>query len=160
LELAGRLFFSVPLRPSPTLYLLAIAGGIAWLWNWGVLYSAVMRYEGARHGLLDVGASLISFGSFSRLVRWASILLFFAGLVAYCRARGATNAEDRIFFVLMGMMTALCLRGFFNSVDSDWPSIDAKLQALTFPLFPLIAWQTVRIWTSGRWPTDAYFEMR
>jgi hypothetical protein len=160
LELAGRLFFSVPLRPSPTLYLLAVAGGVAWLWNWGVLYSAVMRYEGAQHGLLDVGASLISFGGFSRPVRWASILLFFSGLVAYRRAQGATNAEDRIFFVLMGVMTALCLRGFFNSVDSDWPSIDAKLQALTFPLFPLIAWQTVRIWTSGRWPTDSYFEMR
>ncbi|HYK62451.1 MAG TPA: hypothetical protein VEV85_23635, partial [Bryobacteraceae bacterium] len=73
---------------------------------------------------------------------------------------GAANPEDRIFFVLMGVMTALSLRGFFNSSQSNAPELPATLQALTFPLCPLIAWQTVRIWTSGRWPTDSYFEMR
>ena len=61
--------------------------------------------------------------------------------------------------MLMGVMTALSLRGFFHSVISDEPELPATLQALTFPLFPLIAWQTVRIWTRGRWPTDSYFEI-
>ena len=160
LELAGRLFFSVSLRPSPMLYLLAVAGGIAWLWNWGGLFSEVIRHEGAKHGLLYVAAALGDPWIFISSVRWASNLLFLAGLVAYCRARGATNAEDRIFFVLMGVMTALCLRGFFHSILSDAPELPATLTGLAFPLFPLIAWQTVRIWTSSRWPTGAYFEMR
>lgn len=159
LELAGRLFFSVPLRPSPTLYLLAVAGGVAWLWNWGVVFFEVIRHEGAKHGLLDVAAILVNPWIFMSSVRWASTLLFFAGLAAYRRVQGATNAEDRIFFVLMGVMTALSLRGFFNSVNSDTPEVPATLAALTFPLFPSIAWQTVRVWTSGRW-TDSSFEMR
>jgi hypothetical protein len=160
LELAGRLFFSVPLRPSTTLYLLAVAGGGAWLWNYGVLFSDLIRHEGVRHGLLDVAAVLIEPWTFISSVRWTSNLLFFAGLVAYCRAQRATKAEDTIFFVLMGVMTGLCLRGFFNSIHTDVPELPATLVALAFPLFPLIARQTVRIWTSGRWATDSYFEMR
>src|SRR5215469_15837931 len=142
-EWAGRLFFSVPLRPSPTLYLLSAAGGVAWLWTCGVSVPEVMRDQGAGHGLLEVGAFLIKPGIFIRPVRWASTLLFFASLVAYRRARGAAKPEDRIFFVLMGVMTALSLRGFFNSSQSNAPELPATLQALTFPLFPLIAWQTV-----------------
>src|SRR5215471_19854521 len=59
LELAGRLFFSVSLRPSPMLYLLAVAGGVAWLWNWAGLFSELIRHEGAKHGLLDVAAVLV-----------------------------------------------------------------------------------------------------
>jgi hypothetical protein len=156
LELAGRLFFSVPLRPSPTLYLLAVAGGVAWLWDWGVLLSEVMRHEGAKHGLLDVSAFLINPGIFIRPVRWASNLLFFAGLMAYRRAQGATNAEDRIFVVLMGVMTALSLRASSIQLIQTRPNFPPRSWHSPFPL---IAWQTARIWTSGRWPTDSYFEM-
>jgi len=161
LELAGRLFFSVPLRPSPMLYLLAVAGGVAWVWYSVVFFPELMRSERIQHGLLAVAGFLILPDIFIAPVRWASTLLFFAGLVAYRRAQGATNAaEYRIFFVLTGVMTALSLRGFFNSIHRDVPELPATLQALTYPLFPLVAWQTVKIWTRGRWPTDSCLEMR
>ncbi len=131
---------------------IGLAGAVCWI-TFSTIFYKQITYLQKIQGPMGVINFTVSLGTLSTLIVWASIALFVRE-VLLLRRGAARSSEDDLFLIFNGIISALALRGLFQSPISHFPENPAVLQGFTVPVAPFLLPLFLRRW-NAIWKSSA-----